>query len=482
MSFRIGIAGFLHESNTFLPTRTTYTDFLRTSLVRGEELRERWKGTSHELGGMLAGCEEYGLEALPLYATYAVPGGAIETPSFDRIAAEIVDSVRSAMPIHGLLVALHGATVCEDFPDADGEMLARIREVAGDRVPLVMTFDLHANLSHRMIQLSTAAIGYQTNPHLDQKERGIEAAALLARILRGEVTPVQAIESPPMLIRNSRQHTAERPARALYDDLRSVRSWPGILSASVAMGFPHADVEEMGCSFVAVAGHELAQARRAARWMAERAWSRRAEFTGGMVSIEQAVERAAQAQKTPVVLLDTGDNVGGGSAGNSTALLAEMIRQQVPDGLVILHDPDGVRTCVSAGVRNEVRLPQVAGRVRSIHDGRFDETEVRHGGWTRNDQGLTAVVETEHRHTVILTSHRMAPFSLQQILSLGIQPQRKRALIVKGVVAPRAAYEPVAAEFVLVETPGETADDPRLLPYRRRRRPMYPLEDEARYD
>jgi microcystin degradation protein MlrC len=136
-------------------------------------------------------------------------------------------------------------------------------------------------------------------------------------------------------------------------------------------------------------------------------------------------------------------------------------------------------------VRNTVTLTTgqppltVTGRVRTLHDGLFEETQVRHGGWTKNDQGLTAVVETAERHTLVFTTRRMAPFSLQQIISLGVYPERKRALVVKGVIAPRAAYEPVAKEFILVDSPGATCDNPALLPYRRRRRPLFPLEPDA---
>jgi microcystin degradation protein MlrC len=484
---RVGVAGFLHESNTFLNVPTTYEAFESTCMVRGAELVERWKDAAHELGGMIAGSGAEGIEIVPLYSTYAVPSGAIETGAFERIANELTGELRSAGALDGLLLALHGATVSEAFPDADGEVLRRIRELTGDALPIVVTFDLHANLSQQMARHSTALIGYQTNPHIDQRDRGMEAARLMARILRGEVHPVQALEMPPMVLRNSRQHTATAPAKLLYDDMREVRSWAGILTASVAMGFLHSDVEEAGASFVAVADADPDLARRAARWMAERAWALRSEFTGGIVSVEEAIRYAGAASRTPVALMDIGDNVGGGSAANSTVLLAELLRQGVPDGLIVLEDEAAVARCAATGVRSEVDLtvgvPGVAihGRVRAICDGIFEETQVRHGGWRINDQGVTAVVETPEGHTIVLTSRRMAPFSLEQLLCAGVHPERKRVLIVKGVVAPRAAYEPISAEILLVDTPGATADNPALLPYTNRRRPLYPLEQDASY-
>ena len=271
-------------------------------------------------------------------------------------------------------------------------------------------------------------------------------------------------------------------------------AWPGILSASTAMGFYYADVPEMGTTFVAVADGDVALARRAARWMAERAWARRHEFTGDLPDPAAAVRYAASKARKPVVLMDVGDNVGGGSPGDSTVLFEELLRQKVPNGLVILYDPESVAHCVAAGVGAEVKLQAgsksdgehaqpvaVHGRVRTLSDGVYVETEVRHGGWGRYDQGITAVVETADRHTIVLTSRRMAPMSLEQVISLGIRPERKDILIVKGVVAPRAAYEPIAGEVVLVDTPGVTSDDPRRFTYERRRRPLFPLEPDAVY-
>ncbi len=492
---RAGVLGFLHESNTFLDVPTTYEHFASTSLTRGPAMLERWRGSHHELGGMFAAAEECGLEVVPCMATFAVPSGAITEEAYERLTGELLDSVRSALPLDGLLVALHGATVSTGYPDADGELLRRLRQVVGPDLPVMLTLDLHANVSQAMVRHSTAIVAYRSNPHLDQEQRGHEAARLLARTLAGKIRPVQALEAPPFFVQISRQYTSAEPASWLYSDLEDVLQWPGILSASVAMGFYYADVEEMGTSFLAVADGDQALARRAARWMAERAWKRRHEYQGNLPEPASAVREAAASTRKPVVLMDVGDNVGAGSPGDSTILLAELLRQRVPNGLVILYDPASVEQCVEAGVRAEIELTvgattdrlhgdpvSIRGVVRTLSDGVFVETQVRHGGWGRLDQGITAVVETAERHTIVLTSRRMAPMSLEQILSLGIHPERKDILIVKGVVAPRAAYQPVAGEIVLVGTPGVTSDNPRHFQYARRRQPLFPLEEWATYE
>jgi len=489
---RVAILGLLHESNTFLSTKTEYANFASTSMTRGRALVDRWSGTHHELGGFLAGIEESGLEPAPAMATFAVPSGTISKAAYERLVSELLESLRAVMPVAGLLVALHGATVSEEFTDADGEILRRIRSITGPDLPIMVTLDLHANISLAMVSRSTAIVAYRSNPHLDQFERGHEAALLLAQTLEEKILPVQALEMPPLVIQISRQYTAEYPARELYDDLKEVLIWPGILSASVAMGFYYSDVEEMGASFLATADRDEALAKKAARWMADRAWKRRHEFVGDLPNPERAVRMAVKSAKKPVVLMDVGDNVGGGSPADSTILIAEILRQRARNALLVLHDPESVKLCVEAGVRATVELEvgaktgclhgipvPVRGRVRTLSDGIFLETQVRHGGWGGGDQGTTAVVETDESHTIVLTSLRMAPMSLEQILSLGIHPERKDILIVKGVVAPRAAYEPIAGEIILVDTPGVTGDNPARFKYTRRRRPLFPLEPDT---
>jgi microcystin degradation protein MlrC len=250
----------------------------------------------------------------------------------------------------------------------------------------------------------------------------------------------------------------------------------------------------MGSSFLAVANGNPSLARQAAQWMAERAWDRRQQFASELPNPAEAVRRAAEAARGPVVLMDVGDNVGGGGPGDSTVLFEEILRQNVPNTLVILFDPSAVSECLSAGVRQPVQVAVGAktdnlhgvpvpleGMVRLISDGIFMESRVRHGGWGSYDQGITVVLETAQGHTVVLNSLRMAPMSLEQVLSLGIKPEQKKIIISKGVVAPRAAYEPIASEIIMVDTPGLTSADPTRFEYHRRRRPLYPLETNAVY-
>jgi len=487
---RIGLMGFMHESNTFVSTPTTLQKFKEGGIFRGDEITERWAASHHELAGFIEGGALHNFETAPLITSHATPGGPLTRRAFEAILGEMITFLKSDEDLDGLLLALHGAMVAEGYPDADGEIAGRLREASGGK-PIVMTLDCHANISQRMIRSTTATILYRSNPHVDQRERGLEAASIIARTIRGEIQPVQALETPPLVINISRQYTNHDPARGLISDAEHAMKQPRVLSASVGLGFAFADVEEMGASFLVVADGDPRCAREHARWIARRAWGRRHEFLMDLPSPAEAVRLASSYAGFPVVLMDVGDNIGGGSPGDSTILLDEALRQGVTGVLVVLTDPVAAQRCAEAGIGAHVNLEVggktdglpvlIRGAVNTISDGRFTDDKPRHGGQKFYDQGLTAVLETPDHHTIVLTSKRMPPFSLEQLLSLGINPQSKRIIVVKGVIAPRAAYEPIAKEIITVDTPGSTSANVFGFKYSSRRRPLYPFETDASY-
>ena len=491
---RIGIAGFMHESNSFLNVPTTLEQYQETGIQYGDQVTEVWRDAHHEVGGFFQGAEQLGFTPVSLMMASTVPGGPLTEDTYETLAKDLVQRVKGAKGLDGLLLSLHGAMVAEHQPDADGETLARLRKALDREFPMIVTLDIHANVSARMVENASALIIYRTNPHLDQRARGLEAAQLIYRMVKGEVHPVMAAEFPPLVINITKQYTGQEPAASLIHGLEEVLKRPKLVSASVAEGYPYADVEEMGMAFVAVADGDAGAAKDAARWMVQRAWERRHSFVGDASSPDEALRRAADSPKGPVVLMDMGDNVGGGSAADSTILLEEAMHQGIGNMLVILYDPESVKACVQAGVGSTVTLRvggktddkhgrpiPIQGRVRILSDGKFMEEEPRHGGKRFYDQGTTAVVETGERNTIVLTSLREVPTSLEQVLSLGIKPQRKQIIVAKGVVSPRPAYEPIASEVVLVNTPGSTSADLSTFDYQRRRRPLFPFEPDTAY-
>jgi microcystin degradation protein MlrC len=485
---RVVVAGFMHESNTFNPLRTDRAAFAAQSLLFGDDLRREWRDAHHEVGGFLEAAGALGFEPVPLVMAWATPAGPVAADVFDEITGRIVDGLRRERP-DGLLLALHGAQVCESHLDADGEVLARLRAAVGPELPIVITLDLHGNLSERLIRHSNAAVAYRTNPHVDQRECGRRAASLLVRHLRGEVKLCQALAKPPVIVNIMAHDTSQEPLKSFMDQARALEQKPGVLAASLLPGFAYADVPQMGPAVVVVTDNDPALARREADALADRLWEAREKLARPLPDAATAVGLALKTEKAPVVLVDTGDNVGGGSAADGTVLLAELLRQGATDAVVCLYAPDEVRECARAGVGGEVRLTvggkvdrhhgdpvKVSGRVRVLHDGTYVEPAVRHGGKRINHMGPTALVEIEGHNLLVLNSLRHPPFSLGQLTCLGIRPEMQRILVVKAAIAYKAAYTPIAGTIIEVDTPGQTAVNPHRFTYRHVRRPLYPLE------
>ncbi|MEI8382500.1 MAG: M81 family metallopeptidase [Planctomycetota bacterium] len=486
---RVGILALIQESNTFLSGTTTFDHFRQDLLLTSEDVRRHFATAHHEVRGFFDGLARAGIEAVPIFAARALPFGTIESDAFERLVQQMIDELESAGRLDGILVAPHGATVAASHPDADGYWLSLVRQTVGPQIPIIGTLDPHGNLSPQMVAATDALMAYHTNPHIDQEQRGVEAAELMARTLRGEVTPVQAACFPPMVINIERQCTSEPPLTEVVADFEAVRGQIGVLSASLMLGFPYADVSEMGASSLVVTNGNPSLAQSLANQLAESMWRRRSGLAGSFISVEDAVTRA-QSLPAPICMLDMGDNVGGGSPGNGTWLAHELQRQKVGPSFLCLYDPTAVMQADAVGVGAKVRLAvggktddfhgspfQAAFLVKFVGDGRFAETQVRHGGFTGFDQGHTAIVETDDGLlTIMLTTRRTPPFSLRQLTAFGLEPQSFRVLVAKGVNAPLAAYQPVCPTILRVNTRGVTTADVTQLPYQHRRKPMFPFE------
>ena len=380
-------------------------------------------------------------------------------------------------------------------------------------------------MSKAVVAHTDVCVIWRTNPHLDTRVRGRKTAELIYRTVKGEVRPVQWIELTPMVVNIVKQFTAEEPMRSLVADAITANERPGILDTSVAEGYPYADVAEMGMSFIAIADGDPDAAREAAVWMARRGWEHREALNVEVPKVDEALRMATEryvgpkpegvtnpgptegsaleaptgegehARLGPIVLMDVGDNIGGGSSADSTFILAEAQRTGFTGLLQSLYDPEAVEACVRAGVGGEVTLQvggktddmhgtpvRVTGTVRAITDGEFEETRPTHGGFRFYSCGTSIRLDTTDGHTLLLTSKRVGNTAREQMYHIGIWPEKYRVVVAKGVVSPRPAYQPIAAEVILVNTPGVTTADLSTFTYKRRRVPLYPFEEEAAYD
>lgn len=490
---RIAVAGISHESNSFFPSKTVLSDFERTSGASAEETLRGWAKSKSTVSGYVEGAQRYGLELYPTVVAEAAPKGIVTDEAFNTLMDEMIKQLKAAPKLDGLLVANHGAMVVESYPHGDAEVVRRLRQALGPALPIVVTHDFHANVSEEIIKHSTALLTYKENPHIDTWERGIQAAQIMAGIVGGKTKPTQAIAKPPMIYNIVFQYTKREPLLPIVEESRRLEQNPKILAVSVSGGYQYADAPAMGPSVVVVTDNDPALARREADRLAAMLWATRDRIKLDLPDAAAAVKQAARGDKFPVVLIDMGDNIGGGSAGDSTFVLDELLQQKAQGWAMTICDRAAVQTAVRAGVGGNFEMKVggktdrlhgepvlVRGRVKSLHDGKYVEPEIRHGGGRYFDQGLSAVIEVEGSprdlpNLLLLTSERSSPNSLHQLISCGIYPERQKILVAKGAIAPRAAYEPIAGRFIAVDTPGATAVNPARFTYKLARRPLFGL-------
>lgn len=486
-AIRIAIAGIAHETNSFNPTRATLEDFKEADALSAN--RKEWLETtgksSTNASGMIAGAAKYGVELYPLHFYQATPRGPVVEKEFDWMVDQIIAGLKKGPAYDGVLLTLHGAMVVERYRSGDAEIVRRVRQAMGPKFPIGVTHDFHANVDPEILENANVVITGKECPHLDTKERGIQTAEILARMIKGEVKPVQAMVKPPMMLNLVFHDTYKAPLKPIVDASKAAEKIPGVLAVSIPGGYQWGDVPAMGPSVVVITDNDPALAKREAERLAAMLWGIRDQLKFDLPDPAKAVKMAMEGNSFPVTLLDTGDNLGGGSAGDSTLVLAELVKQKAEGWVVALFDPEAVKKAVGVGVGGKFALAvggktdkmhgdpvMIRGKVKSLHDGKFVETEVRHGGYRYWDAGLTAVIEVEGStadvpNLVVLNTNRTVPLSIHQLVSVGVYPERMKILVAKGTVAPLAAYAPVSKRLLMVDSGGACAVNPARFTYRR---------------
>lgn len=484
---RIALLGITHESNTFVKELTTLAHFNKGHWVKGEDMRKEYQSAYHEMGGMIEVIDEAGMELVPVMYAEATPGGTITTETYEALLTELMERLDAVLPVDACLVVPHGAGVCEAFRDMDGHWLSVLRAKVGDKMPIIGTIDPHANVSELMITSTNALVSYKTNPHIDQRAVGKEAARILVQTLKGAVKPVQTLIQLPLQISIEQQLSESDPCKSLLQYARDINQEDKVLSVSINLGFPYADVVEMGSSIIVVTDNDLDLAKAKAKELEHYILENKNHFNGKKQDIGELINGLKQLEK-PVLLLDMGDNVGGGAGGDSVYLLDALEDDNACRSFICIYDPQAVaeaekhKVCDFFNISIGNRPNSTTNRIRRVTllklaDGQFEEETPRHGGQKHFDMGRIAVVLTEQGNVVMLTSLRVPPYSLRQLTAFGIEPTDFEVIIAKGVNAPIAAYKDVCKTILQVNTPGVTQADMTLFDYKNRRKPLFPFED-----
>ena len=484
MSLRIAIGGFLHESHSFAPVPTSYGDFLTAgespALARGAALIPALRDTSWPIAGAIAASEAAGVTLLPLTWATASPARPVEDEAFERIAAMIcadLSATLDAGPIDGLYLDLHGAMVVDSFPDGEGELLRRVRAVVGD-LPLTISLDPHCNLTAAMVERVDALVPFRTYPHVEMPYAGGQAMRLLiGRIARGRPW-ARSFGQVEFFIPVPAQCTLVAPMKPAMDARLALNAEPGVAELAFCFGFPYADFHDCGAAVAAYADSmEQADAACAAMlgWIARHEATFRLESTPAEEAVAEAI-RISRAATRPVVIADGQDNPGGGGHGDTTGILAELIRQGAVGAVLgMINDAESAADCHEAGVGATIRLRlggksdgvplAVSATIERLSDGNFVGT----GPMAKGNPialGPSALIEVAPGVRVIVVSSKMQALDQALFTHIGVVPAACKILVLKSVVHFRADFQPIAEAVILATAPGPVPVDPATLPFR----------------
>ena len=496
-TYRIGLGGLWHESNTFNPQSMTLDDFTRGDKIfshwlRGKEIVDKFQHEENHTGGAVkALLERADVEIVPLVCAGTTPGGPISDQAYERLLNDMLTAIGDAGKLDGLVFANHGAMVTESIKDADGDMLKNVRNLVGPDIPISVALDFHANISRDVISHADIVVVYKRYPHIDRHETGYKAAELLAKTVAGEIMPQMAFIKLPIMPGLLKQLTEQEPMKSINNMLYAAEDESDILSCSLAGGFPYADVPQASSSIIAISNGDKTQAESCARRIAETYWNRRHEFKNELISPEEAVSAAALEKDGPVLLVDTGDNIGGGTPADGTLLLRLLYERNMP-GVVIIHDPSAVNSCIKAGIGEDITIAiggkfltvqggpvKVSGRIRTLFEGRYFETGIPDQGLPESFHPMALLIADNLK--IILTTHRLIPEELAQLRAMGVTPEEEKLIVVKAAVAWREFYGTIAKRVFLVATPGYTSINPNHFKFRHLTRPLYPLDEEVKW-
>jgi microcystin degradation protein MlrC len=496
MGKRVLAAKIKHETNGFNRIPTTLADFRSAGLYLDDEVARAYRGTNLEMGGFLAVGEAEGWTMVHPVAAFATPSGPVADEAFAFLLGRLTAGIRAALPLDGVLLALHGAMVTQSLEDPEGEILAQVRALVGPDVPIALTLDPHGNVTSRMAANCDILTAFRTSPHTDQGETGRRAAGLLARVLQGEARPHVVLARRPMLtgFDGCRTHTGHGPMIEALARAAEMEREPGVLCVSVHSGYSRCDCSAVGPSVAVTGEGDDPRYRAFAEELMEHCWRTRGVVTETVLPVEAgiAAARAWLPGDKPVVLGDYGDAPGGGGYGDGTAILSGLIEAGIEGAVVAaMIDPEIAAAAVAAGpgARLHVSLggkhdPSMGGgpvegeaEVLAVSDGNY-VYKGSYGTGTRGSFGPSAAIRLGGVE-VVVASRTRGIYDLEQLRIFGIEPTGRAVLAVKCMHGHRAAFEPIASRCLDIDSGGLTSGDPRRFTFRRLRRPVWPLDDIA---
>lgn len=486
MSPRIAFGGFLHETNTFAPSKAPLEAFLHgggwPALSRGDDIYAALKNVNIGASGFIENAGARGWEMVPTLWCMASPSAEVTTEAFEALTDELVARIVAALPVDGVYLDLHGAMVTENHPDGEGEVLRRVRAAIGPDIPLVASLDLHGNVSALMVEAADALVAYRTYPHVDAALTGSRATDVLASLLGTKSRFAKAFRQLPYLIPIAWQATAMEPCKTIYAELAALES-EAVPTLSFLPGFPAADFADCGATVIAY-GATQGDADRAADAVFSRVMASEAAFKGKVFTPDDGVKEAmrlAEGAGKPIVISDTQDNPGAGGDSDTMGMAHALVRNGAERAAIgVIVDPAAAEAAHAAGEGATIRVSLGAKSgipgdqpleaefvVEKLSDGRFIAPGPFYGG-SRINLGPSACLRIGGVRIVV--GSRKAQMADQAMYrQVGIEPTEQSILVNKSSVHFRADFEPIAAAILVCAAPGPMPVDPASLPWRRLR-------------
>lgn len=489
---RIAIGGIIHETNTFCAGVTTLDDFRRIHWCEGDEIIRVHRGVRTDLGGMIAAAERAGVEIVPTFAATTEPSAAIDDGALATMLEMLLDGIRGAGKLDAVCLALHGAGVAVSDNDIEGTIITAVRGVVGPDVPIVVTLDLHGNLTQTMAQQADALLVCHLYPHTDMYERGEEALELALKMVRGESKPTMHLSILPMMIPPSTTYLG--PAQVVNDLCFAWEARPGVLDVTFVHGFPHTDIPQICVSVVAITENDAELARTVAEDVARRIWDMRAEFIPPIPMPAEAIRQALESDARPVVIAEVSDNSGGGAPADGTHLLRAMLEAGLDDACFgFLCDAEVAAQAHAAGVGAtiDIRLGaktdtlhgtpiEASAYIKCLTDGRFI-LQTPMGRGSQIDLGPMCRLRIDNID-VLVSTRRTQTLDPEVFLLHGIDVSRYKIVALKSQQHFRAGFDQVAGLILRTDPPGATSSNLDSLPFERLARPIWPLDPATPFE
>ena len=483
---KVGIGGIYHETHTFSVSRTEFDNFNR-ELHIGREIIDYYDNTKTSIGGFISGAKKNNDEIFPVLYTAATPSALVTKKAFEKIIDMFLNQLSKAYNLDAFLLAQHGAMCVEGLDDVEGYFMNMLKNELKN-IPLIVTVDYHANISPKMVANSDCIVGYDTYPHVDIFERAVDAYKVLSKSFEKNIKIQNAYLHIPMIAAPQSITTESGIMKDVVQMANESEKNDDIFNITISGGFAYSDIPYAGIGIIVSFEKDANKAKETVLKFGRYIWEGRQQFKVANIKVEDAVEDALNSDKFPVILADVADNIGGGTPGDGTELLRELIRKNAENAVVVIADREAVNQCILKGIDQTISLNvggntdnmhgspiSIKGKIILISSGEFTNIGKNMTG-LKTRMGKTVVLEV-NKMKVVLTEFPTPPNDPGMFVSLGIDLSREKILVEKGGIAWKTGLNVTPGKIIYVDTPGLCNADLNSFNYKNLNRPIYPFDD-----